>query len=416
MSPFRAALTTELLKSRRSRVPWGVAVGFSLAPLVGGLFMVILKDPAAARSLGLIGTKAQLTAGTADWPTFLNLIGQAMAVGGAILFAFLTAWVFGREFADRTVRGLLASATSRRTIVAAKYAVIATWSLAISAWVLALGLAIGGLIGLPGWSGDDAVRTLEGIGLGAVLTIALQAATAFFAGVGRGYLAPLGWAILTIGASQVLAVLGWGAWFPWSVPALLAGAGGSAVEPVSVGGVDPGPAGRPGRRRRDDRVVGARATRPADPAGRLPVAMAPFSPCDGVLRHRGWRPSAHGAVTARTRVTPPRPVGWARRRLGMWGSRWASIGRWQAFGQAAPPPAKAFLRPNSEPGACVIAGRHRTSSVVGRRRLPRGRCRAARASPRWPRASRPTSCPTGSSSTPPRTSRAGRAGTAGWSS
>lgn len=38
-------------------------------------------------------------------------------------------------------------------------------------------------------------------------------------------------------ASQVLAVLGWGAWFPWSVPAILAGAGGTQVEPVTISGV-----------------------------------------------------------------------------------------------------------------------------------------------------------------------------------
>jgi ABC-2 type transport system permease protein len=37
--------------------------------------------------------------------------------------------------------------------------------------------------------------------------------------------------------SQVLTVLGWGAWFPWSVPALLAGAGGTSVEPVTPAGV-----------------------------------------------------------------------------------------------------------------------------------------------------------------------------------
>ena len=237
MSSLRAALTTEFLKARHSRVPWGIAIGFSLAPLVGDLFMIILKNPDAARSLGLLGTKAQLTAGTADWPTFLNLIGQAVAIGGAILFAFLTAWVFGREFADRTVRGLLAITTSRRTIVVAKWVVIATWGLAISAWVIALGLGIGALVGLPGWSTDDALHAIEGMGLAAALTIALQAATAFFAGVGRGYLGPLAWAILVIVASQILAVLGWGAWFPWSVPAFLAGAGGPTAEPVTLGGL-----------------------------------------------------------------------------------------------------------------------------------------------------------------------------------
>ena len=132
MTRLRAAVATEFLKSRRSRVPWGVAAGFSIAPLVMGLFMVILKDPEAARALGLLGSKAQLTAGTADWPTYWSLLGQAVTVGGSVLFAFLTAWVFGREFADRTVRGLLASATPRRTIVMAKALVVVAWGVAIS--------------------------------------------------------------------------------------------------------------------------------------------------------------------------------------------------------------------------------------------------------------------------------------------
>ena len=237
MNTLRSAVGTEMLKARHSRVPWGVAIGFSIAPLVMGLFMVILKDPERARSLGLLGAKAELTAGTADWPTFLNMLGQAVAVGGAILFAFLTAWVFGREFADRTVRGLLANPTPRRTIVLAKACVITIWGLAISAWVIAFGLVIGGLIGLPGWSAADAGASVAAIALAAVLTIVLQTGAAFFAGVGRGYLAPLAWTVAVIVVSQVLTVLGWGAWFPWSVPALLAGAGGTSVEPVTPSGV-----------------------------------------------------------------------------------------------------------------------------------------------------------------------------------
>jgi ABC-2 type transport system permease protein len=237
VSALRAAIATEFLKSRRSRVPWGVAAGFSLAPLVMGLFMVILKDPEAARSLGLLGAKAQLTAGTADWPTYFELVGQAIAVGGGILFAFLTAWVFGREFADRTVRGLLASPTPRRTIVVAKAIVIGTWGLAISAWVLVLGLAVGAVVGLPGWSATDGVRSIGAIAVASILTIALQTGAAFFAGVGRGYIAPLAWTVATVAVSQILAVLGWGSWFPWSVPAILAGAGGAQVEPVTPAAV-----------------------------------------------------------------------------------------------------------------------------------------------------------------------------------
>ncbi len=69
MNGFLPSLWTETLKMRRSKVPLLTALGFSIAPWVGGLFMVILKDPEAARSMGLISTKAQLVGGTADWTT-----------------------------------------------------------------------------------------------------------------------------------------------------------------------------------------------------------------------------------------------------------------------------------------------------------------------------------------------------------
>lgn len=237
MTGLIVAVGTEMLKARRSRVPWGVAIGFSLAPLVLGLFMVILKDPEGARSLGLLGAKAQLTAGTADWPTYLDLLGQAVAVGGAVLFAFLTAWVFGREFADKTVRGLLANPTSRTTIVFAKAIVVAICAGLTTIWVVAVGLVVGIVVDIPGWSASDGPATVAAIVLAAILTVALQSWAAFFASVGRGYIAPLAWTVAMVAMAQVLTVLGWGAWFPWAVPALLAGAGGTAVEPVTPGGV-----------------------------------------------------------------------------------------------------------------------------------------------------------------------------------
>ncbi len=218
-------------------MPWGVAAGFTLVSLAMGLFMVILQNPEGFRSLGLLGAKAQLTAGTADWPTFLSMLGQAVTAGGAMLFAFLTAWIFGREFADRTVRELLAIPTHRRTIVLGKAIVMWSWAAAIAVWAIVLGLVIGGLVGLPGWSAADATTSIARMALGVLLTIALQTTTAFVAGVGRGYIAPLAWAVTMMVAAQFLAVLGWGNWFPWSVPAILAGAGGADVEPVSLGGI-----------------------------------------------------------------------------------------------------------------------------------------------------------------------------------
>jgi ABC-2 type transport system permease protein len=241
MTGFGAAVSVEALKARRSRVPWAIAAASSLGPLVGGLFMLILKDPERARQLGLLGAKAQLAAGTADWPTYVGLISQATVIGGAILFAFLFAWLFGREWADRTIRDLVANPTSRSAIVLAKVAVGVVWSGAIVLWTLGLalviGLAIDGLVGLPGWSAADVGRGLASAAGAALLTIALQTYTAFFAGVGRGYIPALAWAVLAIVLAQILAALGWGAWFPWSVPAIISGAAGPDAEPVTAAGL-----------------------------------------------------------------------------------------------------------------------------------------------------------------------------------
>jgi ABC-2 type transport system permease protein len=228
-----AAIAAEFLKARRSKVPWVITSAFSLAPVVGGLFMVILKDPERARQLGLLGTKAQLTAGTADWPTFLGLLAQSIAVGGGVVFAFLTAWVFGREFADRTIRGLLAIPTPRWAIVVAKTIVVMGWCGASGLWVIVIGFAIGAVIGLPEWSTDAAVSTGVTMLLVGLLIISLRTTTAFFAGAGRGYIPPLAWAMFTIFLAQILSVLGWGGWFPWAVPALLAGAAGPAADYVT---------------------------------------------------------------------------------------------------------------------------------------------------------------------------------------
>lgn len=225
-SALRAALAAEALKLRRSKVPPLTAAAFSLAPLMGGLFMVILQDPERARRWGIVSAKAQLVGGAADWPTFLGLLGQSIAIGGSIVFAILAAWVFGREFADRTVKTALAVATPRWATVVAKLLVAAAWAAVITAWVLALGLAIGAAVGLPAVPATVIERGVLRIGVVALLTISLITPIAFAAGAGRGYMAPLGLALLLVFLAQIVAATGWGEWFPWAVPALYAGAAG----------------------------------------------------------------------------------------------------------------------------------------------------------------------------------------------
>jgi ABC-2 type transport system permease protein len=230
MNLFLASLWAETLKMRRSRVPLFTAIGFSMAPLMGGLFMVILKDPEAARSMGLISTKAQLTAGVADWPTFFSILAQAVAVGGAILFAIITAWVFGREFSDRTAKELLALPTSREAIITAKFLIVAVWTIALTLLIFGIGLVVGNLVVIPGWSEQLFRSAFMDILGSAALTIALLPFVALLASVGRGYLPPFGWTILTVVLAQIAAITGWGDWFPWSVPALFSGAAGPRAE------------------------------------------------------------------------------------------------------------------------------------------------------------------------------------------
>jgi len=234
MKNFFAALWVEMLKTRRSKVPFFTALGFLILPLVSGLFMIILKDPEGAKSMGLIGTKAQLTAGTADWSAFFSILSQGIAVGGAILFAIITAWVFGREFSDRTAKELLALPTSREAIIGAKFVVIAVWTFGLSLVIFGLGLVVGYWVDIPGWS-MELLRSATGGVLGsALLTIVLLPFVALVASMGRGYLPAFGWAILTVATAQIAAVMGWGDWFPWAVPALFSGAAGPRAELLGI--------------------------------------------------------------------------------------------------------------------------------------------------------------------------------------
>lgn len=234
MSAFRSSLWAELLKARRARVSRGISLGFMILPLVGGLFMLILKDPERARRLGIISMKAQLAGGTADWTTFFDILLQGSAIGGAVVFAFITAWVFGREFSDHTVKELLAIPTRRETIVSAKLVLTGLWVLSLTLAAFALGLVIGWWVDIPGWSAGLAYSSLATILLLGVLNAMLLPLVALFASAGGGYLPPLGWAVGTVALAQIAAVMGWGDWFPWSVPALASGMAGPRSEMIST--------------------------------------------------------------------------------------------------------------------------------------------------------------------------------------
>ena len=234
MNGFLASLWAETLKARRSKVPLLASIGFTLAPLMNGLFMFIMKDPDRAREMGLLSMKAQLVMSTADWTTFFSVLTQAIAVGGVIVFSIVTAWVFGREFSDHTAKDLMALPTSREKIVSAKLIVISVWVLITTVWIYLIGLIVGNFVDIPGWTSQLAWSSLSDALVTSAMTLLLMTPVAFIASMGRGYLPPLGWAVLTIFFSQIVAAMGWGDWFPWSVPALYSSVVGPRAEQLGV--------------------------------------------------------------------------------------------------------------------------------------------------------------------------------------
>ncbi len=221
MNAFLAALWAEALKAYRSKVIWLSVAVVTILPLVDGMFMIILKNPERAREMGLIGAKAQLVAGTATWTNFFYVMVMT-GIAAGILFDFMAVWVFGREFSDRTAKELLALPTSRGTIVAAKYVLLAVWTQVLALWIFGLGLVIGRAVDIPGGSAH-----LEAVSFGFFMSIAflnflLAPCVAYVASLGRGYLPPVGWMIFTLASAQLLAIMGWGEWYPWAVPAMVA--------------------------------------------------------------------------------------------------------------------------------------------------------------------------------------------------
>jgi ABC-2 type transport system permease protein len=155
-------------------------------------------------------------------------------VAGAILFAIITAWVFGREFVDHTAKELLALPTPRGVIVGAKFALTLLWIMGLTLLIFVAALGVGAAVDIPCWTPALAWMSFWSMLLIAFLTVMLMPVVALIASAGRGYLPPLGWAFLTMALAQIAAVMGWGEWFPWAVPSLLSEFSGPQSGPLGI--------------------------------------------------------------------------------------------------------------------------------------------------------------------------------------
>jgi len=160
------------------------------------------------------------------------LFGLLISAGGFILFVLIISWVFGREFTDGTLKDMLAVPVQRSSILLAKFIIVAAWSAMLAIVILIVGLVMGAIIKLPGGSISVIFQGSALVVITACLVIVVVMPFALFASVGRGYLLPIGVAVLTLMMTNLVAIAGWGEYFPWAVPGLYA-QGESSVTPIS---------------------------------------------------------------------------------------------------------------------------------------------------------------------------------------
>jgi len=233
MNDLSNLIWIELRKAIRSRMPLWTALGALFIPLGVALLIFVARNPTIAQKLGLISAKANLIAYSAtDWASYLGLSGQIIAAGGFFLFVITISWVFGREFADRTLKDLLAVPVSRSSILLAKFIVAAIWSMSLALEIFLASLIAGALINLPNGSSGVILHGSIVLIVTAILEIIVVIPFAFFASAGRGYLLPLGCAVLTLIAANLVAIAGWGEVFPWAIPGLYS-QGKGPLPPVS---------------------------------------------------------------------------------------------------------------------------------------------------------------------------------------
>jgi ABC-2 type transport system permease protein len=223
MNNLAAMIWIEQRKAFRSRMPLWTALGSLFMPLGIAFLIFVAKNPQISQKLGLISAKANLIAfASADWQTYMGVFGQMIAAGGFVLFVLVVSWVFGREFVDGTLKDMLAVPVQRYYILLAKFIVSAIWAAGLAVVILLFGLLMGMLIGLP----DGSLRViLDGsarMAITAGLTIAVVLPFAIFASLGRGYLLPVGMAVLILMLTNLVMIAGWGEYFPWAVAGLFA--------------------------------------------------------------------------------------------------------------------------------------------------------------------------------------------------
>jgi ABC-2 type transport system permease protein len=222
----------ECLKLRRSRALLMSAAAYAMAPVTVALLMLAGNDPGRGSFYHLTTLDAQMVRMHADWQNYFSALAGASAIGGLILFSLFMIWIFGREHADRTSKELLTLPVPREALALGKILVAALWCLLLQCGMIAAAILLGSILELPGWSWGTLGAGLAKIFTVSGLAFLLAIPFGLVANLSRGTMAAVGVLFISLFFSLMMMALGWGAYFFWSIPALLSAA--STVGGLSV--------------------------------------------------------------------------------------------------------------------------------------------------------------------------------------
>lgn len=192
-------LHNEARKIGRSVVFWVMLGAFTALPLMIAMF----------------------NSSAAHWEAYfaelLGSIGALLVVG----FSFTSAWVFGVEYTNNTIKDILVKPVPKTYTVLAKFIAIAIWNTGMAIFTFAVIAGAGSLIGVGGGSISAILHVFWPFMAACLLIMLVSTTSAFIANLTRGYLAPIGVTFVIVIVSNVVVQLGFGPYFPWTIPVLL---------------------------------------------------------------------------------------------------------------------------------------------------------------------------------------------------
>ncbi|PKQ37223.1 MAG: hypothetical protein CVT59_08245 [Actinobacteria bacterium HGW-Actinobacteria-1] len=218
------ALSAEFAKLKRSRmILWTslVVVGYTSIGLA--VFPLLKKAQAGDIAMGAAGigdafAKAGIT--EMNWANAMKFIPMGVSgAWGIMLLSLVAAYVFGRELREGTDIATATLPIRREYVAVAKMAVIAVWTVYLSALAVIADVAVVGIyMGFDtfAWSyvGRAFVETLYAC-LPIFLTLPL---VGWFAMSRKGYLRPMLFALVTFMVANTLVGLDAAAYVPWAMP------------------------------------------------------------------------------------------------------------------------------------------------------------------------------------------------------